>query len=354
MLRPATSTMPVNGEAVQQVLLARAFKSLGYSVSMVVRAGNEPIEDVVDGIRVISAFKWGAGIPILRFFHPMASGVIRALNKADADVYYQSPAGGLTGLTAAFCRWKNRKFIFRVASDVNCIPGQQLIELWRDRKLFEYGLRRADVVAVQSHYQLELLKHHYGLESTVVNMAMEIPAEDLASERDIDVIWVSNLRPVKRAERMLSLARQMPKFKFVMIGGPIRGDKEYYARIEREAADLTNVQFLGQLPYDEVNEHIARSKVFLNTSDVEGFPNTFLQAWARRVPIVSFFDPDEVITTKGLGIRPDGEAEMLAALTKLLTNTHARERIGATAREYALANFSSVAAAKRYLSLLDA
>ena len=353
MLRPAASTMPVNGEAVQQVLLARAFKDLGYSVSVVVQAGTEPIEDTVDGIRILTAFKQGAGIPVVRFLHPRGSGVFRALNEADADIYYQSPAGSLTGLTAAFCRSKNRKFIFRVASDVNCIPGEQLIESWRDRKLFEYGLRRADVIAAQSKYQYELLKRHYGLESAVVNMAMEMPAEDIDSERDIDVLWVSNLRPVKRAERVLSLAKRLPNVEFVMIGGPLRGYEEYYAEIQQAASNMANVRFLGQLPYREVNQHIARSKIFLNTSDVEGFPNTFLQAWARKVPVVSFFDPDQVISTKGLGIQPENDDEMRATLTNLLADSRARERMGDTAREYALANFSAIAAANRYIELLD-
>jgi glycosyltransferase involved in cell wall biosynthesis len=353
MLSPATRTMPVNGEAVQHVLLARAFKSLGYSVSMVVRAGTETIEDSVDGIRILTAFKWDAGLPVVRFFHPMASGVIRALVEADADIYYQSPAGAFTGLTAAYCRWKNKKFVFRVASDVNCVPGEQLIKRWRDRKLFEYGLRRADVVAVQSNYQRELLQRNYGLESDVVNMAMEMPAESTDMKRNIDIIWVSNLRPVKRAERVLSLARSLPNAKFVMIGGPLRGDEAYFAEIERSASKIANVEFLGQRPYGEVNELIARSRIFLNTSDVEGFPNTFLQAWAREVPVVSFFDPDQIIARKGLGARPENDDEMRRALIDLLDNVESREQIGAAAREYALANFSAAAAAKRYIELTE-
>jgi glycosyltransferase involved in cell wall biosynthesis len=351
MLNPATNTKPINGEAVQQVLLARAFQALGFSVRMVVQAADEPVEDMVDGIRVFTAFHWDAGIPVFRFFHPRASGVLRALNEADADVYYQSPAGAFTGLTAAFCRWKKRKFIFRVASDANCVPGQQLIEYWRDRKIYEYGLRRADLIATQSHRQTELLKQHYGLDSAVVNMAMELPREDLEAERDIDVLWVGNLRPVKRADRVLALARRLPGVRFVMIGGPIDGDEKYYADVERQASSLANLRFMGQVPYDAVNRCFARAKLFLNTSDVEGFPNTFLQAWARKVPVVSFFDPDELITREGLGVRPQTDDEMCIALEALLRDSGKRERMGNAARAYALANYSPDAAARRYLEL---
>ena len=60
---------------------------------------------------------------------------------ADADVYYQSPAGAFTGITAWFCRMTGRKFIFRVASDSDCEKEHGRIELWRDRKLYDYGLQ---------------------------------------------------------------------------------------------------------------------------------------------------------------------------------------------------------------------
>ena len=104
MINPGHDSLPVNGEAVQQILLARAFRDLGYEVSTVVRGITDDIDETIDGIRVISSFKWHAGIPIVRFFHPRATGLIRALDRVDADVYYQSPASVLTGLTAAFCQ----------------------------------------------------------------------------------------------------------------------------------------------------------------------------------------------------------------------------------------------------------
>lgn len=352
MLCPTESEIPVGGEAVQKLLLARAFKSLDFDVSMVIRADDEDVDEAVEGIRVLSAFRFGTGVPLIRFFHPRATGFYRALSKVDSDVYYQSPAGAYTGLTAAFCKLKRRKFVFRVASDVDCIPGENLIKLWRDRSLYEYGLRRADLIAVQSRYQQQLLEEHYGLKSTIVNMAMELPTEDLDGERDIDALWISNLKPVKRPDRALSIAKRLPDVRFTIIGGQLPHYEDYYAEMKREASTLPNVQFLGHVPYRQVNEYIARSKILLNTSDVEGFPNTFLQAWVRNVPVVSFFDPDGIIDREKLGRRPGTDEQMCKAVRELVENDDERAHVGARAHAYTIDNYAPTAAAQSYIELL--
>jgi glycosyltransferase involved in cell wall biosynthesis len=55
----------------------------------------------------------------------------------------------------------------------------------------------------------------------------------------------------------------------------------------------------------------------VNTSDVEGFPNTYLQAWASGTPVVAFFDPDGVIAREGLGAAVRTAEEMTAAVQRL-------------------------------------
>ena len=198
LLNPSMGGARIGGEAVQQTLLAREFVRSGYDVSMIVKDYGQPDGEVIDGIRVFKTYKESAGLPGVRFLHPRATSIIRALRRADAETYYQSCAGVQTGYVARHCRKKDRNFVFRVASDADCVPGEQLIGLWRDRKIYEYGLRRADLILAQSRRQMSLLKEHYGLESTLVNMAAEIPEGLEGSTRDIDALWVGNFRPLKR------------------------------------------------------------------------------------------------------------------------------------------------------------
>ena len=67
------------------------------------------------------------------------------------------------------------------------------------------------------------------------------------------------------------------------------------------AARLPNVTMLGAVRYAETGSLFDRAKIFLNTSSIEGFPNTFLQAWIRGVPVVTFFDPDSLVQRLSLG-----------------------------------------------------
>jgi glycosyltransferase involved in cell wall biosynthesis len=242
------------------------------------------------------------------------------MRDADADVYYQSPSSPFTGVVAWFAKRHGKCSIIRVASDLGCMRGKQLIRHWRDRKLYDYGLRNASWIAAQTNFQRALLEQHYGLPSEVVSMSVEIPIDTSPADKTIDVLWVGNLRAVKRPEVVIELARRLPIYNFTMVGGPLRGQDDYYEVFCRAAADVPNLTLLGALPYEEVGHFFDRARLHLNTSSVEGFPNTFLQAWVRRVPVVSFFDPDMLIEQRALGRKVSNVENMARAIEELLSD----------------------------------
>ncbi len=351
---PGWEAEGVGGEAIQHALLAQSFHRHGHHVSMIARKRGQQDASVHGGVHLIRSYRQGDGIPGLRFIHPRVTSMWRAMETANADVYYQSPAGMLTGLTAMFCRVHRRLFLFRVASDVNCVPGRQLIRLWRDRRLYEWGLRRADIIAAQTREQMRLLKEHYGLEARLVSMATEaFSSVDDGRFRDVDVLWVGNLRPAKRPELLLTVAESLPDARFVMIGGACPGSEGLYREIERRAALLDNVRFLGFRPNTDVNAYLLRSRVFANTSSIEGFPNTFLQAWLRQVPIVSFFDPDGVVASQRLGLVVKSVDEMRESLQHLLADEALRSRLGSCAKKYVDENHHQDRVVDRYLELIE-
>jgi glycosyltransferase involved in cell wall biosynthesis len=356
VLNPDFGKGYIGGESVQHTLLARAFRRLGWDATVVdVDYGQEEGEFVC-GIRVRKTFSPEAGIPGLRFFHPRLTGIWRALDRADADVYFQSCAGMLTGVAAAFCQWRRRTFLFRTAHDTDCIPGQALIRLKRDRWIYEFGLRRADWISVQGSRQEALLRRHYGLESIPVPMAAEPPESRADGTRDIDVLWVNNMRPFKRPELAVELARRLSvrgaDWRMVMIGGPAPGMESYYEEIRSSASAVPGLDFLGPVPYREVNGFFRRAKLFVNTSESEGFPNSFLQAWIRGVPVISFFDPDGLIDSKNLGGVPRNLDEMALLAQSFLESPSRLERLSREVAHFAEKRFSPVEVARRYVEIL--
>ncbi|MEQ1579211.1 MAG: glycosyltransferase family 4 protein [Steroidobacteraceae bacterium] len=354
LLTASTEAYYVGGESVQHVLLAHAWRDMGIDVSMIVHDQGQPAVQTVSGIRTYSMCARDSGIRVVRFFHPRMTSLVRALKTCDADVYYQSPAGVDTGIVSWFCQRRGKRFVFRIASDVNCIPGKQLITYWRDRKLFEYGLRHADLIASQTHYQQSLLRENYQLESEVVNMAADIATPCEPGEKDIDVLWVSNFREVKRPEAVLEIARALPNVRFSMVGGMLPGGEAYYKKVAAEARLLPNITVHGAVPYHEVGKLYDRARLFLNTSTVEGFPNSFLQAWMRGVPVVSTFDPDGLVNRESLGVAASSIAELSPIIRNLLGNATYLLETGERAHQFAIREFSATGVAKRYLDLLDA
>jgi glycosyltransferase involved in cell wall biosynthesis len=341
----------IGGESVQQALLGRALARRGHDVSMVVWDYGQADGAAWDGIRVFKAYRPDAGLPVLRFIHPRWTGMWSALARADADIYYTSCAGMHVGLLALFCRRHRRRFVFRAASDSDCDPSRLLVRFARDRWLYALGLRRADAILVQSATQAQTLKRNYGLTGRVAGMLVERPAP--AAARDIDVLWVGNIRQVKRPDRILALAESVPEMKIHMVGGSLPGEEALFQEAARTAAARANVTFHGRLSYWDTNELYARARLLANTSDVEGFPNSYLQAWIRGVPVVALIDPDGVIEREGLGVAAGSAAEMLDAIRRLLGDPAAWQAASDRCRAFTAREYGEDKVLATYLDTFD-
>lgn len=351
----------VGGAEVQQSILARGLVRLGYRVSVICTDYGQPARITRDGIRFVSTFRMGDGLPGLRFIHPRLTSVWRAMREVDADIYYQRTAAMLTAVVAAFCRRHGRRSIYAGASDLDFLPGRQLIRYRRDRWLFERGLASVDAVVVQTPVQQALCSEHYRRTATVIPNCYEAPAPGvtpaLPADRRDYVLWVAALRRGKRPEIVLDLARRLPHRRFVMIGGAASSapdDRAYYESIERAAAALPNLEFVGFRPLPEAEAYFDRARLLLNTSPPhgEGMPNVFLQAWARGVPTVGYFDAGA--NRKGRGIYPvvaDDEAAA-QAIEALYEDSLHHARVGQACLTYFRAHHDPATVLARFDRLL--
>jgi glycosyltransferase involved in cell wall biosynthesis len=354
VLAPEYGRHGVGGAELQQTLLAKALVTQGYNVSMVVADHGQPDGAAWDGIKTYKAYRPGAGLPLLRFIHPRWTGLWAAMRRAAADIYYASCAGALIGQVALFARLHGAKVVLRIASNSDCDPKSLLIRYWRDKRLYRYGLRRADLVLAQTPEQQQALLKNFRRESCVVaSMTDTQGRRPDFPERDISVLWVGNIRALKRPELLLEAARKLPHLRFHIIGGPVAGHESVYETVRTAAARIANVRFHGPVPYQEVGPFYERARVFAGTSEIEGFPNTYLQAWARGTPVVAFLDPDQLIARNGMGRAVTSVAQMCEEIAALSADRHIWETASRRCRDYMDNRFNAARMTAPYTQALS-
>lgn len=284
----------------------------------------------------------------------------RQLKRLKPDCIYQRVACAYTGVAAYYATSNRRRMVWHIAGDRCLLPisaRQVLKRPWRlpDEAMFRVGARNAPVVVAQSRDQQRALEFQFGRKSYLVPNFHPLPKEDVHKGGAVKVVWVANLKPVKRPELFVRLAENLsdlPQAEFVMIGSPGVDKVKHRSLLERMEL-INNFRYLGALPQVDVNRIIAESDVFVNTSAYEGFANTFIQAWMRKTPVISLsVNPDRVFDDERIGFLA-GDYDKLVGLTRrLIGDEDLRKTMGDQAHQYALSNhcFDNV---DRLIRLID-
>jgi glycosyltransferase involved in cell wall biosynthesis len=339
----------IGGAELQQSVIAPELARRGYDVSMISMDFGQEEGAYLKGVRLLKMHKPNAGVPVLRFLHPRLTSIWAALKRANADVYYQRTSAVHTGFLAAFTRAHGRKSIYAGASDVDFMPGRQDISLDRDRLIFEYGVRNVDQVFVQNPFQQKAVLENYGRESVLIPNCFD-PFPGAKADPRGYVLWVATVRPAKRPELLREIARRLPRHRFVMVGG---SDSDAWGKAYAEEArgamrSLPNATVHGFLPFAEADSLFNGARLVINTSTYEGFPNTFLQAWSRGVPVVSFVDTGS--RHRGVPLfEPVSDVDQATAqVARLMDDDAAWEEASQRAREHFLERHSVSAVASMY------
>ena len=352
-----TKIESVGGAEVQQVLLARELANRGFRVSMICGDYGQPDLVAIDGIDVYKYLTGESNVPVVRFFHPRLTNIWRTLRRIDPDIVYQRTAAAATGVAALYSKWHGRRFVYAAACDLD-VTRRELHKLFnrrggsRSRGLFVLGLRLADAIVCQHAAQAEECRRSFGRDATVIPSCYAT-AVTTSAPRHGDVLWAGTLAEGKRPELFLELARRLPGLRFRMVGGPSSepGGAALFDRIRAVAAGIPNLEFIGFVPYARIDREFDRARVFVNTSDFEGFPNTFLQSWSRRIPTVSFCDVGATFEQAPLTTVVEDIEGMAAAVEQLMTDLALWETQGARLQRYARSAHSPNAALAAYEQL---
>ena len=247
------------------------------------------------------------------------------------------------------------KLVFFGASDSDFEIGKELISVSKiNVNLYRKGVRKCKYFVVQNEKQQKLLTDYYNKSSLIIKNIWRkdrLRSNQTHHEEKYDAIWVGNFRNLKRPEYFLNLAKKNPEKKFVMIGGCI--DVNLNNSINQECQTIDNIDFLGTVSFNRIMNYFSNSKLFICSSEIEGFPNTFIQAFSVGIPIISTFDPSKIISENHLGYIVENENELNRAFNHLTSDEDEYSRIQKNSLAFFQSNFDAQHSLHKFLDFLE-
>lgn len=314
---------PSGGAETQVVLRARALARQGVKVCLVAFPSETGLPVSVGGADVVAR---PASKAHQRVFGKLreAARIRHTVARVGARVVVADVAGLQVGLVALCAKLVRRRFIYSAQSYLDFDFGALGFKR-RDLALYRLGLRLADEVVVQTVEQAQLCRASLGRMPVLIRCLGETVPKRTASPEAF--LWIGRVDSNKQPLAFVELARSLPDARFWMVPVSVPREERLMETVRSSADGVQNVELLPPRPRDELMYLIDRAVAVVSTSDFEGMPNVFLEAWARGVPALALsHDPDGVIERYELGEFARGSRENLAAGAKRLWDARSDQR----------------------------
>lgn len=231
------------------------------------------------------------------------------------------------------CKIKKKKTIFigQIDNDVN--PDYLKKENLLSYYIFRIGLKLTNWVVAQNRNQQKGFMEHYQRESIIIPNFLTLPVSKKQADKSF-ILWVGNTLPKKRPELFIQLAKNFPNYRFKMIVAPTDAVPDD-STIKKKAKKIDNLDYIGYVPFAEISEYFQGACLLVSTSEKEGFPNTFLQAWQHKTPVVSLsINPDDIIAIYNLGRHSKTFHNLIRDVKKIMEDDKLRLDMGRNCKEY--------------------
>jgi glycosyltransferase involved in cell wall biosynthesis len=302
------------GAETQILMIARRLAAGGLRVGILVLGDRARMPRWVDGVDVLARPHPPAVRGVGGLLHDLRTAW--AILRTPAHTVVARAPGRDAAVVALAARLRGKRFVYSSANVVDFELGK--IDRPWNVALFEWAVKTADEVVVQTSEQAELCRSRFGRDPVVIRSVAEA-APPRRGEAEA-FLWIGRSAAYKRPDVYLDLAARVPEARFRMIAaGGTNGRPGLTDRLARASTELPNLEILDARPRSELGAVIERAVAVVNTSDFEGMPNVLLEGWARGVPALAFaHDPDGVVARHGLGEYAGGSRERLAELAREL------------------------------------
>lgn len=359
ILHPAHWEQAMGGAELQISYLTKELVRQGYEVHFIYENKGNRIENNIGinlyPLRKVRLRKWFGQ----RWFLYRNQIQVK-LNKIKPDVIYSRFYSSWSGFAADFAYKNKSKHIWAVASDNDLYRQYQNVSFLRPFDIIEKiymkkVFSRTTYILTQNDFQQNTLKKFYKRNGIKVNqLAESVKEESIVKNNDqIRILWIANLKPLKRPELFIELVNHLcysSNVELIMIG---RSDEKYKQLITDCSKKCRNFNYRGEISNDEVNKELLHSHILVNTSDYEGFSNTFVQAWMRKVVVLSMnSNPDEIITKHHLGYICPTIDNLKEKIDFLINIPETLSEMGNRAYHYAIQNHSAEKNMGKIISLM--
>lgn len=323
------------GAEVQLSLMAKELlrQNRNLEISFIVGDYGQQNVEVYDGIKIYKSLKKRVNpiSKIMDFFN-----VFRHI---DADIYIQRVLREESVFMAAYCRLRGKKFVYMVANDGETDGTHKRLSNLLKRKLMEKVFVWANIVITQNMYQKQSLELK-GIKSLLIKSGYLIPNSINISDRSYH-LWVGRSDSIKRPHLFIEIARNFPTEQFLLIcPKSTYSSEQEYSDLLKNIKKQSNVKFVNYVPFHQIDTYFKDALTFINTSENEGYPNTFVQAAKNAVPILSLnVNPNNFLEEYNCGYYCAGNLLHLINQLKLITeNSTLWKKLSKNAYHYAKEN----------------
>lgn len=272
----------------------------------------------------------------------------------NAQIYVQRSLTFFSGIIAFYCKKNNKKFIYMVAHDSETNQTHSLYKKKISAFLTKLVFRYATIIVTQNSLQTKNLKDQ-NIKCTLIRSGHKITSIDWIEKPKKHFLWVSRSDTWKRPQFLLQLALAFPKETFIMVcPKSTNTTNQEYDKLVKKIQSTSNIHLKKFVPFNAIDALFFEAKAFINTSTMEGFPNTFIQAAKNGVPILSLnVNPNNFLTEHQCGFYCQNDMELLKDnLLTLATDKALYQKMSANAYQYAKENHDIQLNTQKLLDLI--
>ncbi len=350
------------GGELQIALLAKALVLKGHEVVIIDPYAVKSFT-TEEGIQLLNVPAWNKGIRGIRLFQYRIPALYKLLKTQMADYYYVRMRSYMHLLTYKAAQRNGAKFIIGLAHDLDVAsfsekfkyeykPKFNLINfltLWLPSDIvFNYLLRKADHITLQ-HIGQQPSSPSVQKKAQIFPTIFYYNSKPVVGNKVNDYfIHVGSMTILKGTANLHELVKIIgTKSKVVIVGQPCDNKSE---EIYKSLAKMDNVILKGRLDHAETMRLISNASALISTSNYEGFPNIFLEAWSAGIPVISLkVNPGNVIDKYQLGFFCDGD---LNRMKEIMDSNEARNMDKQKLISYVSEHHDFGTAAERFLNIL--